>query len=400
MTVTAEDPVAASRDVVLTLFRETLQDMAIRAYMRPPDRLLLTLLHSSRVSRVLVAEPFRSLLGTMVRGGRMVALPPASGPERYLVSPQRWRRDDPASLPLVRSTYRRYDAALRRRAAQASCERPLLITTNPLVAGFAEAEWASSVVYFARDDWASSPPLQRWHPAFRRAYVEIRRRRRPVIAVSRPLLERIDPTGESLVVHNAVDPAEWRRPPAPPEWLHRLPRPWCVYAGSVDDRLDLDLVRRLASAGTVVLAGPVKHEEHIGPLRLVPSVHLPGHLPRPVVTGLIAAADVCLLTHRRTPLTEAMDPIKIYEYLAAGCPVIATDLTPVRDISPRVRRLGPGEDPVSVLREVLTWPAVDEAERLTFVDRNSWASRHVGLLHFALGGSSSSAPAGPLPLHA
>ncbi|WP_462188460.1 MULTISPECIES: glycosyltransferase [unclassified Frankia] len=390
-------PTAGQRDVVLALPIETLQDMAIRAYMRPPDRLLLTLLRSPRVRRVVVAEPFRSHLGTVLRGGRTTVLPPSGGVEGHLVSPQRWRRKDPVTLPSLRAAYRRYDRRLGRAAGRAGCKRPVVITMYPPLAGFADMSWAGSVMYYARDDWATHPSLRRWHPAFRHAYEEIRRRRLPVIAVSRPLLERLHPTGAGptgagLVVHNGVDPAEWLRPPSPPDWLRRLPRPWCVYAGTVDTRLDLDMIRGLASAGTVILAGPIPDEASVRSLRMLRSVRLPGHLPRPAVTGLIAAADVCLLTHRSTPLTEAMDPIKIYEYLAAGRPVLATDLAPVRGIGRRVRLLRPGDDPVAAMNEILTWPAVTEADRLDFVADNSWSARHVAFLDFVLGPAAPAEP--------
>lgn len=380
-----EEGISVGQDVVLTLSRETLADMAARAYMRPPDRLLLTLLRSPRVRRLLIAEPYRSRLVSVVRGERPVALPPSDGAERYLLSPHRLRRADPVSPLLLRASYRRYEATLRAAAGRVGIGRPVVITTYPLLAGFGDFSWAGSVTYFARDDWATYPPLRRWHPAFRRAYAEIRRRRRPVMAVSASLLERIDPTGGALVVRNGVDPAEWEQPPEPPEWLRRLPRPWCVYAGTVDDRLDVEMVASLASVATVVLAGPIKDEAHIARLRALPSVHLPGHQPRPKISGLVAAADVCLLPHRRTPLTEAMDPIKLYEYLAAGRPVLATDLTPVRALGQRVRLLRPGDDVVAALRETLGWPVVEERERLAFIERNSWAARHVALLDFVLG---------------
>lgn len=377
---------APARDVVFTLSRETLRDMAIRSYMRPPDRVLLTLMQSPRVRRLLVAEPFRSRVTALAKGDPVVAIPPTSRPDRYVVSARRWRREDPVSPAMLRHTYRRYDRVLRRAAEQARCERPVVVTTYPLLAGLAELEWADSVVYFARDDWATYPPLERWHPAFQEAYAEIRRRRRPVVAVSESLRRRLAPTGGSLVVHNGVDPAEWERLPPAPALTAGLPRPWCVYAGTVDDRLDVDMVARLATESTVILAGPVKDERHAAPLRALPSVVLPGHLPRPAVTGLIAAADVCLLPHRVTSLTEAMDPIKLYEYLAAGRPVLASDLTPVRGMGPRVRLLAPDDDPVAAFREVRGWPEVTEAERHRFVAANSWSARHVELLDFALGG--------------
>ena len=45
------------------------------------------------------------------------------------------------------------------------------------------------------------------------------------------------------------------------------------------------------------------------------------------------AAQVCLVPHRETPMSRAMSPLKLYEYLGAGSPVVATDLPPIRGVS-------------------------------------------------------------------
>ncbi len=43
------------------------------------------------------------------------------------------------------------------------------------------------------------------------------------------------------------------------------------------------------------------------------------------------AFDVCIVPHKVTPFTESLNPIKLWEYLAAGKPIVATDLAGFRD---------------------------------------------------------------------
>lgn len=57
---------------------------------------------------------------------------------------------------------------------------------------------------------------------------------------------------------------------------------------------------------------------------------LTGRVPYGRIPDLIAAADVCLLPFRTVPATEHIVPVKLYEYMAAGKPVVSAPLPSVR----------------------------------------------------------------------
>ncbi len=60
---------------------------------------------------------------------------------------------------------------------------------------------------------------------------------------------------------------------------------------------------------------------------------LTGRVPYDRIPALVAAADVCLLPFHTVPATEHIVPIKLYEYMAAAKPVIASPLPGVvRDV--------------------------------------------------------------------
>ena len=112
-----------------------------------------------------------------------------------------------------------------------------------------------------------------------------------------------------------------------------------MYVGTLDSRLDVPGIVDLATRCPelqVVLLGPLPDPAYVADLRPIRNVHLHPSVARAELVATLRNADLCLLAHRRTPLTEAMSPLKIYEYLAAGMPVIATDLPPVRGIDERV----------------------------------------------------------------
>ena len=70
-----------------------------------------------------------------------------------------------------------------------------------------------------------------------------------------------------------------------------------------------------------------------------------------------------------------MSPLKIYEYLAGGGPVAATDLPPLRGIEGPVALVPPGGDFVAGVRAALAAGPMSETERQRFLQHNSWSRR-------------------------
>ena len=395
MTAVPPGPAGAavrSRDVVFTFSAETWADARRRQLTMPSDRLAAALLEREEVDRVLVADPFRSLPVRLARRalrGPDPGFPAGPGPaERSrLVTPAGLRRRDPVDVAALRRVYAAYDRRLRRAAEGLGLRSPAVITTNPFVAAFSPLGWAGPVTYYAWDDWAAHPAHRPWWPAYRAAYEAVRRRGARACAVSQVLLDRLAPTGPALVVPNAVDPAEWQAPGAPPAWFAALPGPRLLYVGALGDRLDCGAVAEVARrfpGGSIVLVGPVADPGPLEPLRALPNVRVEPPVPRADVVGLVAAADACVMPHRRTPLTEAMSPLKLYEYVAGGRPVVATDLPPARAVDPRVVLVPAGASFAdSVAAALARGPAAEEA-RQAFLHANAWSRRHDAILGLAL----------------
>ena len=110
--------------------------------MRPPDRILSSLMRSPEVRRLLVANPFRWMprVAATPLLDRDVTFP--SSQRMSLHRPVRMRRDDPTDVADIAAEYRSYDRSLLRAARRHALVRPYVLTTNPLVAGFAPFDWA------------------------------------------------------------------------------------------------------------------------------------------------------------------------------------------------------------------------------------------------------------------
>ena len=177
-------------------------------------------------------------------------------------------------------------------------------------------------VYDVTDDWRAfeQPPhvLRRLIAAEDDLALRVR-----TIVCSQVLADRwFDRYGvRAAVVHNGVDLAAVQR--AEPLALPGT-GPHVGYIGTLhDERLDVDLVARLARSGvTVHLVGPNHLADTSALLEAGVAIH--GPVPSADVPSWMKAMDVLISPHRVTDFTLSLDAIKSYEYLATGKPVVAT----------------------------------------------------------------------------
>jgi glycosyltransferase involved in cell wall biosynthesis len=171
------------------------------------------------------------------------------------------------------------------------------------------------------------------------------------------------------------DPA---RVSAPASGIAALPQPRIGFVGTIDDRVDAELLIHCAEhmpQATFVLVGPQKrHRASIAGLQGLPNAQFFPPCPHPQVPAIISAFDVCIIPYRITPYTRALSPIKLYEYLAMGKPVVATALPYVQREADKVRIADNAQQFLAALNEaVLRPPLADERARWrAAAEAHSW----------------------------
>ncbi|MGH9013425.1 MAG: glycosyltransferase [Acidimicrobiia bacterium] len=116
---------------------------------------------------------------------------------------------------------------------------------------------------------------------------------------------------------------------ATPPDLVGLPRPFIGYGGGMSRRMNWELIAEVArhATGTVVLVGPVLDgvaRVAIAGLIKRDNVRWLGHRDAEAVPHYLATLDVGLIPYVRNAFNDGSNPVKAYEYLAAGIPVVGT----------------------------------------------------------------------------
>jgi O-antigen biosynthesis protein len=109
-------------------------------------------------------------------------------------------------------------------------------------------------------------------------------------------------------------------------------RPTVLYVGALwGEWVDVDLIDALAHAlpaAEIHLLGPTGRRK----LPALPNLHVLGPRPQTDVPAYIAAADVGIVPFATDRLAQAVSPLKAFEYLAMGVPVVATALAEVKNL--------------------------------------------------------------------
>lgn len=250
------------------------------------------------------------------------------------------------------------DTGLARQVASAAAHlgmsRPLLWVNDPHAAALVQrTQWPT--VYDITDDWLlAERPIR--HTKTLSAAEEVLLERAQVVTVCSPSLQASKSTSRPVhLVPNAVDLAALRtarqRPPDLP------PGPIALYLGTIhEDRIDIRLCDQTATElrgiGTLVFVGPISlPRDRFLRMQYNDSIALLGARPREDVPGYLQHADVLVVPHRQTAFTDSLDPIKAYEYLAAGQPIVSTPVAGFREIDePGVNIVTEQEFPAAVRR--------------------------------------------------
>lgn len=271
--------------------------------------------------------------------------------------------------------------AMARLASDRGLTDAVVVIQHPYWTPMAEAlrdRLGWSVVYDCLDDhsgfWENAPEIL----AIERRLIATADL---VVASSRRLHDGIRARARaSVLIRNGCEFEHFARIGSSP----RSGPPTIGYYGAIADWFDARLMARLAALRPdwrfeligSTLDGDVRALEGLGNVRLL------GECPYPELPDRIAGWDAFVIPFRRLPLTEATNPVKVYEMLATGRPVVAVGLPELRPIARRglIQLAGTPRAFAEAIERALAEddPTLAEARR-GFARRNTWSDRHYEL---------------------
>jgi glycosyltransferase involved in cell wall biosynthesis len=218
-----------------------------------------------------------------------------------------------------------------------------------------------------------------------------------VIATSKPVLDhvlRLKPGLRNLVLTNGVDVGHFSTPMPEPSELQAIPHPRVVYVGAVDDRFDVALMALLADALPEVhsiIIGPGPNLEKLRALGKA-NIHVLGPRPYRQIPGYLQACDVALMPLTDDAANSGRSPMKLYEFAAAGLPVVALATDELRRRNEAfVRLYSNHEQVVPVVRSVIH-ERPNRSEMTRYSRPHDWTAKASSLLEFLNGSSLDEGP--------
>jgi GT2 family glycosyltransferase/glycosyltransferase involved in cell wall biosynthesis len=150
------------------------------------------------------------------------------------------------------------------------------------------------------------------------------------------------------------------------------------YYGAIAEWFDVELLRQVARAHPQALVLMVGSDT-VGAresLADVENIRFVGEVPYSDLPYWLHGFDVALLPFKVIPLTLATNPVKVYEYLAAGKPVVAVDLPEMAQFGAVVHAAKDAQGFVSAVGEALSEKGGDAVKaRREFAAGQTWNHR-------------------------
>jgi Glycosyltransferase len=220
---------------------------------------------------------------------------------------------------------------------QLDFRKPVNMVFNPAAGLLAGKLGEESLIYYCVDEYTAFTGVAAGLKEIEEALF---RKSDAVIVSAEKLLESKRQFNENtFLIRHGVDWTHFRKAldeaTEIPAEIKNLPRPVIGFHGLLADWVDFELIRKTAEHfkdGSVVLIGKVTvdAEKKIKILDGLPNLHFLGRKPYKELPAFCKGFDVALNPFEISELTLAANPLKVREYLAAGLPVVSTNIPEVR----------------------------------------------------------------------
>lgn len=227
-------------------------------------------------------------------------------------------------------------------------------------------QWPHSFkVFDAVDNWAAHQSHLKRAEKLMENYCAIGEKADVIFMVNEALLTLFPKTKNAITIYNGVDNNFFaEKSKIVPRELLEARRPIIGYIGILEARVDtdllLDVINKNPDKTVAIIGGTLSRmpwqKKTFNPkvLKKFKNVVWCGRVPYNEMNLFVHSFDVAIVPHKITALTKSMDPMKIYEYLAAGKPVVTTSVVDHKKFKGLIYSAKNNTEFISMINEALT----------------------------------------------
>lgn len=275
--------------------------------------------------------------------------------------------------------------AISRSMSAHSLTSPLIWTYHPFMMDVFSKEQYRNMLYHCVDDLSAVPGID--PVSFRSAEVELLKTAKVIFATAPALAERCQLYNDSVYyLPNVVDFEHFNsatNKASLPTDLANIPLPRLIYHGVLSDfKINFALLHESAQATpdwSWIFIGEQRegqNSKEVERLRKLPNVHFLGYRSYAEIPSYLNHSSVGLLPTLVNDYTKSMFPMKFFEYIAAGLPVVSTSLDALLQHHPSALEFG--DDAKSFCRSIemqLKAGKISSENALEIIGENTWRDR-------------------------
>jgi len=190
------------------------------------------------------------------------------------------------------------------------------------------------VVFDALDNWTRHPEIKDRRGLIIKGYIIIMKNADVIFANSKETQSFMSSSNiKPILIPNGVDKEFFSvKDKFIPEDIKNIPKPIVGYAGKIGKRINIDIMEFVAQKlpeASFVFVGPFLDKKWVKKLLAHKNIFFLGDKNYEKLPYYLNNFDLCIIPHNVGSLENEGDPIKLYEYLAAGKPVVTTDIAGV-----------------------------------------------------------------------